>query len=443
LGQGRQRVTRASEIVLTPWERPLDAYFRPPGDKSITHRAILFSALVAGTHTVDGWLDAHDTRSSLRLAEALGVVVREQTRERLILDSPGRSGWREPRQPVDCGNSGTTMRLGIGLSTGLLGGLTVLYGDPSLSARPMARVAEPLRGLGAQIWTRSSGTAPVAIWGGPLRGGSVKLPVASAQVKSAVLLAGLWAEEAVTVQEPLPSRDHSERLLQAMEAEIRVSADGEITVEGPPRRPLSLTVPGDPSSAAFWAALAALLPGSRMVAESVSLNPGRLGFYEALRAMGAEVSYQRAVENPEPAGDIVVSARSLRAIHLAAPDIPAVIDELPLLALLATQAHGRTVITGAGELRVKESDRIRATAEGLSRLGAEIRELADGWEIEGPTPLRGGEVEAFEDHRIAMMLAVAAAVASGPVRLQGAEAVAISYPDFFATYERLRAGGAG
>lgn len=423
-----------------PWTHPLRGRLRPPGDKSITHRAILLAALVAGQHQIEGWLDAEDTRSSLRLVTALGVSVVEATTERLILESPGREGWHDPSIPVDCGNSGTTMRLGMGLVTGLREGLTVLWGDSSLSRRPMARVAEPLRQLGATVLTRSSGTAPVAVAGGPLEGGTVELAVASAQVKSAVLLAGLWAKSPVAVVEPLPTRDHTERMLAALGAPVDRPRPGWVMVAGPPERPLDFRVPGDPSSGAFWAALAALLPGSHLELEGVSLNPGRLGFYRALADMGVPVTYTIVQDEPEPLGRITVSSHRLTPLALKPEAVPEVIDELPLLALLATQAHGTSTIRGAAELRVKESDRIRTTAELLTALGGAVEEHPDGWVIYGPTPLSGGRVQAHGDHRVAMTAAVAAAVARQPVWLEGAEAVAISYPEFFATYDRLAQG---
>lgn len=422
---------------LDPWTKPFATEMTLPGDKSITHRAILFSALARGVTEAEGWLDAADTRASLRLVSALGVSVRSDSRAKLVLDSPGMEEWLEPASPIDCGNSGTTMRLAMGLLSAA-SGLSVLYGDESLSARPMGRVARPLAQLGAEIWTRHNGVAPVAIRGRALNSATVRLEVASAQVKSAVLLAGVRAKVALRVVEPVPTRDHTERMLTAMGAGAACEADGTIALDPGDLSPLSFKIPGDPSSGAFFAALAVLLPGSSLTLKNVSLNPGRLGFYHALEQMGARVELTVAGERPDPWGDIAIHSAPLCAVTIGANEVPGLIDELPLLALLATQAHGVTNITGAGELRVKESDRIRTTVEGLSRLGARVEELPDGFRIDGPTPLSGARVQSWGDHRIAMMLAVAAAVATSPIELDGGEAVAISYPKFFDTYTSLR-----
>ena len=432
-------------MQLTPWHRPIDARMRVPGDKSITHRAILFSALGGAETEVRDWLVAADTEASLRLAEAWGVTVVERSAHRLILKGPGgRQAWREPAQPVDCGNSGTTMRLAMGLAAGAPTGLlTVLYGDASLSGRPMARVANPLTQLGAEVWTRRGGLAPVAVRGRPLTGGTVALAVASAQVKSALLLAALSARGPVTVEEPMSTRDHTERMLTAMGARIDSVVAGRarrITIEPHPEalRMVDVRVPGDPSSAAFWATLAALRPEGKVVLEGVSLNPERLGFYHLLASMGAGVGYLERGLDPEPWGDITVQGRALTAVSVEADQVPAMIDELPLVALLSTQADGESVVRGAEELRVKESDRIRATVEGLSRMGAAILETDDGFRIQGPCRLRGAVVDAHGDHRIAMMLAIASTVAESGTELLGEASVAISYPEFFAALSRVR-----
>lgn len=424
---------------LVPWSKPFQQSMSLPGDKSITHRAILFSALTHGVNELEGWLVAQDTEASLRLAQAWGVSVLERTPSRLVLQGPGGpQEWTEPMMPVDCANSGTTTRLGIGMATATPH-MTVLYGDASLSRRPMARVTGPLKQLGADIWSRDGGLLPVVVRGGGVGGGTIRLQVASAQVKSGILLAGLSARDPVTVVEPIATRDHTERMLTAMGAEIRVKSEEErsaISIAPHPEgfEGSRVRVPGDPSSGAFWATLAALLPGSRLTLESVSLNPGRVGFYRLLANMGALVEFRERGRDPEPWGDIEISHRPLKAVNVAAAEVPAMIDELPLVALLATQATGLSEIRGAEELRVKESDRIQTTVEGLSRMGAQIEALADGFKITGATPIRGATVAAHDDHRIAMMLAVAAAVAQGPTDLEGAEAVAISYPAFFNTY---------
>lgn len=418
---------------MKAWPGPLDETVSIPGDKSLTHRGILFSALARGDMIIENWLDAADTRSSLAVARALGVDVRELTAGRLVLAGVGRPA--EPDVVLDCGNSGTTMRLACGLVAGVPG-LVVLTGDQSLTRRPMARVLDPLRQMGIQTLSRRGGHAPLAIQGGPHGGGTYRLPVASAQVKSALLLAGITAEDSVAVEEPAGSRDHTERLLQAMGGRIMVTGH-RVVVEPGPLDALSFAVPGDPSSASFWALLAAISPRRRIRIPSVLFNPTRTGFFRLLEAAGARTEHQQEGENPEPWGALTVSGGPLTAVDIDADQVPAMVDEVPLAALLATQAHGTSVIRGAGELRVKESDRIHVTAQILRAMGASIEEREDGWLIEGPTRLHGANVDAAGDHRMAMLAAVAATIAEGVVRLRGDEAVSISYPGFFVQYERL------
>ncbi len=421
---------------LQPWRRAVQAEVVVPGDKSMTHRGILFSALARGTTEVRGWLDAEDTRASLALVQQIGVRIAEHTRERLVLSSPGLDGVTEPEQVIDCRNSGTTMRLGLGLLTAV-SGLSVLTGDESLRRRPMRRVLDPLARLGVTVFSRSGGLAPVAIQGGPHRGGEVTLAIASAQVKSALLLAGLSAQEPVTVTEPVLSRDHTDRLLRAMGARVE-SAGLSVRVYPGALQPAIVDVPGDPSSAAFWAALAALLPGSAITVPSVLLNPTRAGFFDVLERMG--VSVRRAVRAAEPelVGDLSIRGSPIAPVSVEEADIPKMIDEVPLVALLATQAPGTSTIRGAKELRVKESDRIHVTANILTAMGARVQELEDGWIIDGPTPLCGARLHAQGDHRMAMLAAVAAAAAQGDSELEGAQVVQISYPQFFAQYQALR-----
>jgi len=420
-------------IRLTPWRHPLSATVAVPGDKSLTHRGILFAAVASGVSRVTGWLDAQDTRSSLRLVQQLGVEIKELTPETLVLESPGLFGLREPEDVVDCGNSGTTIRLAAGLVSAVPG-LTVFTGDASLRKRPMRRVLEPLASLGVRSLARQDGYAPFAVAGGPHQGGTVEMTVASAQVKSSLLLAGLSASAPLTVREPVASRDHTERLLAYLGVPIRVSGT-TVTVE-PVRRvePLDFAVPGDPSSAAFWAALAALLPESRLYLPHLLLNPTRTGFFQVLERMGASVRSTVVQTAPEMVGDVEILPGRLTATRVTAEEVPSLIDEIPLVALLATQAEGVTEIQGAHELRVKESDRIQVTADILSRMGAAVEPRPDGFRIEGPTRLKGAEIDAHGDHRMAMLAAVAAAIADGETVIHGAEAVAISYPGFMAQY---------
>lgn len=421
---------------LEPWQGTWDAVVRVPGDKSLTHRGILFSLLAEREVELTGWLDAQDTRSSLEVAQELGAEVLVQTPERLVLKGPGRPHM--PQHVLDAGNSGTTMRLASGLISAVQGPV-VISGDASLSRRPMGRVIEPLGALGVKVQSRRGGLAPLVVYGGAHAGGSVTLPVASAQVKSAVLLAGLSASGPVTVREPVPSRDHTERLLSAMGARLVYQADGAVTVEPGTLAGLSFPIAGDPSSAAFWAALAALQEGRRVVLPGVLFNPTRTGFFRVLEHMGAGVEWDIAGRVPEPWGSISVKGAPLQAIQVEADAVPAMVDEIPLVALLATKAHGISHIRGAAELRVKESDRIRVTTLILRQMGAHIEEQQDGWIIEGPTRLTGATVDACGDHRMAMLAAVAASIAEGPVDLSGEESVAISYPTFFADYHALGA----
>lgn len=419
---------------LTAWSGSLDAEVVVPGDKSLTHRGILMSALAHGVMEIDHWLDAADTRASLGLVANIGVKVVEETAERLVLQAPERL-W-ECSSVIDCGNSGTTMRLGLGILAAVPG-LSVLTGDASLRRRPMARVVDPLKSLGLNIWTRSTGLAPLAMLGGEHQGGYVPLNVASAQVKSAILLAGLSAQEPVMVKETIPTRDHTERLIKAMGGQITTSS-GRIEVKPSALQAVSFRVPGDPSSAAFWATLAALDDRRQVTIPSILFNPTRTQFFRVLEAMGAGVSWTVRESVPEPWGELLVKGGRLRPVEVVAEEVPAMIDEIPLVALLATQCEGVSVIRGAQELRVKESDRIAETTRILSSMGADIEEFNDGWQIHGPTPLHGAQVDAQGDHRMAMLAAVAATIAHGVTQLRGEEAVAISYPEFYDQYHTLQ-----
>ncbi|HUP01565.1 MAG TPA: 3-phosphoshikimate 1-carboxyvinyltransferase [Gemmatimonadota bacterium] len=404
---------------------------RVPGDKSIGHRALLLNAVAEGAATVRGLPagdDVHTTRSAL---VALGIRIESAGEDRVRVTGGGREAWLAAG-PVDCGNSGTTARLLMGILAPRASEPVTLTGDRSLSRRPMARVVEPLRRMGAAIEAagREPDRLPLAITGRPLEGAIHRLPVASAQVKSALLLAGLAAEGETRVAEPMVSRDHSERLLAAMGARID-RASGGVRLRPGRISAIDVDVPGDLSSAAPFLALAAAREGSEIVIEDVGLNPTRTGFLDLLRAFGAEVEAWVEANDPEPRGTLRVAGRGLKAIEVGPAAVPGAIDELPLVAVLATRAEGETRISGAAELRVKESDRIAAIAAGLGRLGAEIETAPDGFTIHGPTRLDGAELEAAGDHRIGMALAVAAALAESPSALEGAQWVAVSYPSFF------------
>src|SRR5256886_8243131 len=413
---------------------------RVPGDKSIAHRALILGALADGESVITGLPPGEDVRATVACLRSLGV--------RLSPVSPARgegSGWglrisplgfSTPHGPLDCANSGTTTRLLAGVLAGSRVSAT-LDGDASLRRRPMARVVEPLRKMGASIESLD-GHPPLVLTGTALQGRRHLLSVPSAQVKSALLLAGLAARGPTTVVEPAPTRDHTERLLVAMGADLRV-AEGTVELR-PSHRPLravELAVPGDFSSASFWMAAAALRPGWSITIDGVGLNPTRTAFLRILEAMGAAVQVELTETSIEPVGRVRVTGRSLQAVTLGPEDVVAAIDEIPALLAVATQAEGRTTVAGAAELRVKESDRIAGMAEGLRRMGASVEEHQDGISVVGPSRLRGAAVASNGDHRIAMALAIAGLAATGPTRIDDADCVAVSYPEFFATLSEV------
>lgn len=407
----------------------------PPGDKSISHRAVLCTALATGESRVRGLSLGADVLSSLHCMESLGVKFVRQDNE-LIVYSKGLGGFEQPIAPLDCGNSGTTMRLLAGiLATSQVS--SVLVGDYSLSRRPMMRVVEPLAAMGAQIIATSSGTAPLKITGRQLRGVSWAPAVASAQVKSAILLAGVAAEGVTHVQERHATRDHTERMLRALGFKV-LSQEGTISITGGTvPAAVDINVPGDISSAAFFLVLAALLPGSTMRIENVGLNDGRIGCLEVLKQMGADVQINVEVDDFEPMGTIELKARDLRGFEISGALVPRLIDEIPILAVAACIAHGRSIVRDAAELRAKESDRISLLLKELSKMGARCTELPDGFVIEGGA-FSGAVVDSHNDHRLAMALSIAGCVASGATVVQNAECVDISYPEFWRDLEKIR-----
>lgn len=418
---------------------PLQGRVTVPGDKSIAHRAVMFNAMGEGDAVVTGLPRGHDVASTIKAMRRLGAAV--------AVIEPGKARIRgaamkfHPRPgTIDCENSGTTMRLLAGLLAGQDGLVATLTGDESLSRRPMKRVAAPLASLGARIET-SDGHAPLVIEGRRLSAAVVTLPVASAQLKSAVLLAGLQAAGLTEVIEPIPTRDHTEKLLAAMGVEV-TSSGARASVRGRAVPScVDVAVPGDPSSAAFLLVSAALVDGSDVTIEGLCLNPTRLGFLEVLRRMGAAIDCTVEAEvGGEPVGTIRCRASRLRAFEIGADEVPATIDELPLLAVAAAFASGDSVISGAGELRVKESDRIATTAALLRAFGVEVEEKEDGMVVRGGTPRGGGQVSTHADHRIAMSAVVAAlAAAPGGVTLDDEAPIGVSFPEFFASLERLGA----
>jgi 3-phosphoshikimate 1-carboxyvinyltransferase len=409
-----------------------------PGDKSISHRAALLGALAEGVTEVHGFLEAEDCLSTLGAVEALGVEVTRKGPGEYRLAGAGLRGLSEPGNVIDCGNSGTSARLLLGVLTGQPF-WTMLTGDESLRRRPMGRVAEPLRRMGATVVGRAEGARlPLAVRGADrVKALSWPLPVASAQLKSAVLLAGLYADGPVTVTEPSQSRDHSERMLRQFGA--RLQTEGFTTTIHPgPLTGASVTVPGDISSAAFLIVAGLIVPDARVSIAGVGLNPTRTGALDVLDAMGAGLGIDRAHGGAgEPIGAVTASARPLRGTRIAGALVPRLIDEVPILAVAAAMAQGRTEIGDAAELRVKESDRLAALARELGALGVRVGEQPDGLVIEGPTRLRGAVVKSGGDHRIAMALAVAGLVAEGETVIEDTDCIATSFPRFAETLNAL------
>ena len=419
----------------------LQGHLRVPGDKSISHRALMLGAIAQGETTIEGLLLGEDPRSTASCFRAMGAQISELNTEQVTINGIGLGNLQEPLDVLNAGNSGTTLRLMLGLLASHPGRFFTVTGDSSLRSRPMSRVVKPLQQMGAQIRGRQGATlAPLAIQGQQLKPIHYHSPIASAQVKSCILLAGLMTQGQTTVTEPALSRDHSERMLQAFGAEVTIDPEtNSVSVTGPTQlQGQTVIVPGDISSAAFWLVAAAIVPGSELVIENVGVNPTRTGVLEALAMMGADIELEnQRVVTGEPVTDLRVRHGRLNGCKIAGDLIPRLIDEIPILAVAAVFAQGTTVIRDAAELRVKESDRIAVMTSQLNRMGARVTELPDGLEIIGGSPLVGTDVDSHTDHRIAMSLAIAALNATGTTTINGAEAAAISYPDFTTTLQRL------
>ncbi len=404
----------------------------PPGDKSISHRAVILNAIADGTAEISNYLPGDDVMSTITCLQALGVDI-EVGPDKLVVRGVGSSGLREAQDILDAHNSGTTMRL----LSGLLAAqpfLSTITGDESLRTRPMNRVIKPLRLMGASIWGKSSdGLAPLVIQGSELRGIAYEMPVASAQVKSAILLAALYAQGSTTIIEPVKSRDHTERMLRAMGVALNISGNEvRCLPTSKSLKSMDVTVPGDISAAAYWLVAGAIHPDARVEITSVGMNPTRSGVIDVLKAMGAKIRIENErKEGGEPIADIIIESSELKAIDIDGELIPRLIDEIPVLAMAAAMAKGKTTIRDAGELRVKESDRITSTTTELRKLGAEIEELLDGMVIHGTGKLIGAECDSHGDHRLAMALGVAGLVAAGDTVVYNAEAVNASYPGFW------------
>jgi 3-phosphoshikimate 1-carboxyvinyltransferase len=417
----------------------VSGHFGVPGDKSISHRAVLLSAVGEGETRITGFGRSADTESTIAAVRALGVRVYEADADTLRVFGAGLRGLKAPKRPIDCGNAGTLMRLLPGLLAGQQGRFE-LTGDESLRSRPMERIAGPLRQMGVQVGT-TDGRAPIVIDGGHVEPISYELPVASAQVKSAVLLAGLYADRGeTTVVEPLPTRDHTENMLEQAGVTVRRRRG---TIKVAPAQQLrlgELEVPGDFSSAAPFLVAATLLAGSELTVHGLNLNPRRIGLLDVLERMGARITvFNRRRIGGEAGGDLDVRHAELVGTEIGAAEVPLLVDELPLFALLAVHARGDSVLTGAAELRAKETDRIEAVVDGLRSLGAHIRATPDGFKVRGvPTRLRGGTIDARGDHRIAMLGAVAGLVSREGVEVRGAESAAVSFPGFYDLLDSLR-----
>lgn len=411
--------------------QPLQGSLAIPGDKSVSHRAVMFAALADGTSTIDGFLEGEDTRATARIFSQMGARMETPSPSRRVVHGVGIDGLQAPSRELDCGNAGTGMRLIAGVMAGQSFD-SVLIGDESLSKRPMRRITGPLAQMGASIDTRDDGTPPLHVHGSqPLKGIDFVSPVASAQVKSAVLLAGLYAEGETSVEEPHPTRDYTERMLAAFGVDISYSP-GKARLRGGQRlRATDIVVPADFSSAAFFLVAASIIPGSNLRLQQVGLNPRRTGLLHALRLMGADITEEnRAEQGGEPVADLVVRHAPLKGTQIPEALVPDMIDEFPALFIAAAAAEGRTVVTGAAELRVKESDRLAAMATGLRTLGVQVDETEDGATLHGGAVLGGGTIESHGDHRIAMAFAIAGQLSQGEVRINDVANVATSFPGF-------------
>lgn len=409
-----------------------EIYF--PGDKSISHRAVMFAALAVGESRISNLSTGADVRSTRQCLESCGIQIRDESDA--VIVTGGK--FSDPEKPLDCGNSGTTARLMMGLLAGQ--GINATFtGDKSLSSRPMNRVLKPLAQMGLKFKS-NDGKLPVTIFKSNLTSIDYHSQVASAQVKSAILLAGLNAEGNTSITEPVLSRDHTEKMLAELGANI--SIDGLMTTISTlsfPLSPFELEVPGDPSTAAFFAGAAAMVENSEIVLSRILANPTRTGFLKTLEKMGAGIEYlQKWNEAGETIGNLKVFHQPLNGIILTQDEVPGLIDELPIIAILATQAHGKTEVRGAEELRVKECDRIHAICTNLTKMGADIVELDDGFIIQGPTKLMGAHIETFHDHRIAMAFSIAGLISDGTMNLDHPECTSISYPEFYSELERLK-----
>jgi 3-phosphoshikimate 1-carboxyvinyltransferase len=425
-------------IELQPTVNGLKGVIEIPGDKSISHRSVMFGSIANGVTRVTNFLPGDDCLSTISCFRKLGVVIEENENEITIYGN-GFDGLKEPNDLLDVGNSGTTIRLLLGILAGRPFHSS-LIGDHSIGKRPMTRVTEPLKTMGAKIDGRKNGEfTPLSMRGGSLNPIHYQMPVASAQVKSALILAGLQAEGETTIIEKAESRDHTERMIRKFGGEIQKD-NRTITVKGGQKLIASdILVPGDISSAAFFLVAGAIVPDSEIVLKNVGLNPTRTGIIEIMKKMGANLEiHQNVADAFEPVGDLTIKTSSLKGTVIEGDVIPRLIDEIPIIALLATQAEGKTIIKDASELKVKETNRIDTVVQELTKLGASIEATEDGMIIQGGTALKGGTVSSHGDHRIGMMLAIASLLCKDEVHLENPEAISVSYPNFFSHLNSLK-----
>lgn len=407
-----------------------------PGDKSVSHRSIMFGAMATGTTTVEGFLLGEDCLDTIKCFRKLGVTI-DVRGTNVTITSPGIAAWQEPSEVLYTGNSGTTTRLMLGVLAGSKVH-SIMTGDASIAKRPMRRVVDPLRLMEADIRGRANGQfTPLAIQGKTLKAIDYKMPVASAQVKSAILLAGLHAEGTTIVREDVVSRDHTERMLRQFGVTVATEGGVASLAGGQTLTATHVAVPGDISSAAFFLVAGAIVPNSEVVLDNVGMNETRDGIIDVLRVMNVNLRVSNEMNGAEPTATLTVTSSTLQSTTIGGALIPRLIDEIPILALLATQAHGTTIIRDAEELKVKETNRITAVVDELTKLGATIEATNDGMVITGPTPLHGAHLRSYGDHRIGMMGAIAALIADGEVTIDDTACIAISYPNFFEHIEQL------
>ncbi|WP_163537652.1 3-phosphoshikimate 1-carboxyvinyltransferase [Gracilibacillus sp. YIM 98692] len=426
-----------SKKVLSYDQTTLTGHISVPGDKSISHRAVMFGSLAKGKTTIKHFLEGEDCLSTIAAFQAMGVAI-ERSGQTVKIESNGVDGLKEPSQPINLGNSGTTARLLMGILSGLPFHFT-LFGDDSLSKRPMDRITIPLRKMGAKIDGREEGRLlPISLRGGNLQPIHYHTPVKSAQVKSGVILAGLMTEGTTVVQEDTKTRDHTENMLKAFGADLTIDGNTVKIKGNQPLQACDIEVPGDISSAAFFLVAAAITPNSHITIENVGLNPTRTGIIDVLKLMDADISVvTKRTIGGEPIGDITVRTSAPKAVTIEGDIIPRIIDEIPIIALLASQAEGTTIIKDAEELRYKETDRIKSVVNTLKQLGVQIEATQDGMIIQGGNTLHGASTQSYGDHRIGMMVAIASLLTKESIELHDDQCIAISYPNFFADLQSL------